>query len=248
MQLWTYEHAVTLLPSVAVMVAVAYILRYFLGNKPLSIRLIPIQVISVILIAIEVGKQIDSFANGYDLYRIPLHFCSLVLFMLPIMAFYEGKHQARIMGITSSLCFSVLILMLIYPSLIYSDSDVRDFFSSYIAFHTVTFHTLVLFAAILIVALDLYVPPKGVRKTILLFIVVYCVIASVMAQLLETNFNNFYSCNVPPLETVRVNMQSILGYGLTQFIYVLIVTLLDIGFVQGAYSLYRGACALCKKK
>lgn len=248
MELWTHEHAVTLIPAVAVMLLLAATLRYFLGNKPLHIRMIPIQMIAVLLILLEAGKQFVSLRNGYDLYHLPFHFCSLFVFMLPIMAFYKGKHQQKVFAITASLCTSVLLLMLVYPSLIYSADNIRLFFKGFLDMHTVAFHNLVILAAILIPALRLHTPQPGERKPILLFMLCFCVISATMAQLLETNFNNFYSCNVPPLETLRQNVQGILGYGVTQGLYILIVTVLDLLFVQGCYWLYRGLRCLCAGK
>ena len=245
MQLWTPEHLKTLLPALACMLIFAAVLRCFLKNKPLHIRLIPIQVIAVALVLLEVGKQIVSFRGGYDLYSLPFHFCSLFIFMLPIMAFYKGKHQQKVFAITASLCASVLLLMLVYPSLIYSADNIRQFFKGFLDLHTVAFHNLVMLAAILIPALQLHTPQSGERRALLLFTLCFCVISATMAQLLETNFNNFYSCNVPPLETLRQNMQGSLGYGVTQALYILIVTVLDLLFVQGCYWLYRGLRRLC---
>lgn len=248
MQLWTYEHATTLIPAVMGMLIVAMVLRLVIGNKPLRIRMIPIQVIAVLIVLLEVGKQAVSLSRGYDLYHLPFHFCSLFIFMLPIMAFYRGKYQQRIYGITASLCTAVLLLMLIYPALIYGDWDVRQFFTHYLSFHTVLFHNLVLFACILVIALQVHTPAKGEQRSVIWFIIGFCVISATMAQLLKTNFNNFYSCNIPPLENLRLSIQASLGYGVTQALYILIVTVLDIGFVLGAYWLYRGLRCLCTGK
>ena len=60
-----------------------------------------------------------------------------------------------------------------------------------------------------------------------------------MAQLLQTNFNNFYSCNIPPLEELRLSLQGALGYGLTQLLYVLIVSLLDLLVVLLCWRIIR---------
>ena len=96
MQLWTYEHAITVLPGLAIMAVLAVVLRKFLKEKPHHIRMIPISVIAVILVLLEIGKQETSLRQGYDLYCLPFHFCSLFIFMLPLMAFYRGKYQQQI--------------------------------------------------------------------------------------------------------------------------------------------------------
>ena len=87
MELWSKAHIRTLLPALLVMVVLSAVFRLLLGKKSLKIRMIPIQIIAVLLILLEIGKQVCSFRGGYDLYHIPLHYCSLFLFTLPVMAF-----------------------------------------------------------------------------------------------------------------------------------------------------------------
>lgn len=245
MELWTKEHAMTLLPAVAVMIVIAVALRLLIGKKDMKIRMIPFQLLAVILFLLEVGKQVDSFRGGYDLYHLPFHFCSLFIFMLPIMAFYKGKYEGAIRGITSALCASVFLLMMIYPNLIYSAGNIKEFFTSYQSMHTVAFHNIVVFEFILIVALNLHTPaPMGEPKAVALFTVCFCTVSASMAHLLQTNFNNFYTCNIPPLETVRLSVEVSLGAGAAALMYVLIVTVLDILFVQGAYQLVRALLKL----
>ncbi|MBR4108786.1 MAG: YwaF family protein [Oscillospiraceae bacterium] len=239
MELWTAEHAKTLLPALAVMLVLAWVLQRVIGNKSHKIRMIPIQVIACLLLLLELGKQAVSLAHGYDLYHLPFHFCSLFIFMLPLMAFYKGKHKQTVYAITASLCMAVCALMLIYPALIYSDGNIREFFTNYISFHTVAFHNLVMLSAILIPVLKLHEPAKkGEHKAIVLFMLGFCTVSAVMAQLLKTNFNNFYRCNIPPLETVRQIVETAWGSVPAMLLYVLIVTILDILFVLGSYRLY----------
>lgn len=249
MELWIAEHAKTLIPALAVMFAAAWTLRVVIGNKSLKIRMIPIQIIAVLLVLLEIGKQGLSLQQGYDLYHLPFHFCSLFVFALPIMAFYRGKHRQTVYGVTAALCAALFLLMLIYPNLIYSAANIREFFVDFFSFHTVAFHNLVMLAFVLIAALELHTPaPKGEWKAVVLFTVGFCVVSSAMAQILQTNYANFYSCNIPPLEAVRVSLQGVLGYGFTQLLYILIVSALNILFVLGAYWVYRFARRLvCKE-
>lgn len=249
MSLWTKTHALTLLPAVVVMLLLTGLLRYFLGRKPLHIRIIPLQIVAVILFLLEIGKQALSFRNGYDLYHIPLHFCSLFIFMLPLAAFYRGRGQQAIRCINAALCASVAGLTLIYPDLIYSAGNIQEFFTNYFSFHTVLFHNLVIFACFLMLGLNLYEPgQKGEKKSVLLFIIGYCAIAAPMAQILQTNFNNFYRCNIPPLEAVRAAVEAALGYAPAQVLYVCIVVVMDIIFVQVFFLLYRLAQRLLPAK
>lgn len=240
MQLWTSEHAATLLPALALMIVIALALRKALGKRDISTRMIPFHVISVILLALEVGKQVTSLGRGYDLYHLPFHFCSLFIFVMPFMSVYKGKHVQAVRAIAASLCTSVFLMMLIYPSLIYSAWDIQNFLADPLAFHTVLFHNLIMVAFLLFLALDVQQPvQKGEWKSVAIFTLCFCIVSAAMAQLLQTNYNNFYSCNVPPIENLRLSLQESLGYVPTQILYVLAVTVADILFVQLSYWLYR---------
>lgn len=241
MALWTPEHAKTLPPAIAVMLIIAIILRQILGDKPIKTRMIPFQVLAVIAFLLEVGKQVISFCRGYDLYHIPLHVCSVFIFMLPLMAFCGEKHKQGISAITAAFCTSVFMLMSIYPNLIYGDGSVRQFFTEFMSFHTVAFHNIVLFELILILFLRLYTPDKSRDpRSVIIFSVCFCIVSASMAQILKTNYANFYSCNIPVFENIRIAMQGLIGTVFTQIIYVLIVSALTISFVLGCFWLYYG--------
>ena len=238
MELWTPAHTRTLLPSIGVMLILCAALRLWLGKKPRRVRMIPLQVVAVMLIALEVVKQTCSLARGYDLYHIPLHFCSLFLFSIPLMAFYRGKHESAVRTVTTTLCGSATLLMAVYPALIYPAYDVESFFTNVMSFHTVTFHGLVFFAYLLILTLQLY-GEHGKRelKITLATITVYSVVAAAAAQLLKTNFTNMYSCNVPPIEALRQTLIGAWGYLPAQLLYVTAVTAAHILFLGLVFAL-----------
>ena len=243
MQLWTPEHAKTLLPALAAFLIISILLRLWLKNKPWRVRMIPIQIVAAILVLLEIGKQAVSISRGYDLYHIPLHFCSLVLFTLPAFAFYRGKYLQQVASIAVGFTSAVFLLTAVYPALIYGAWNITGYFSDYMDFHTVTFHNLVMFAFMLIVALDVYAPAKGNWKFPVFGIGGYCIVAAIVSHLLKTNYNNLYQCNIPPLENVRLAMHGMIGYVPTQIIYVIVVTCLDMAFTLGAYHFFR----LCRR-
>lgn len=242
MVLWEPEQIQTLLPSMAVMVLLTVGLNLLLGKKELKIRMIPFQVIAVLLLILEVGKQAMSFSRGYDLYHIPLHFCSLFLLFLPLMAFYRGKHRAKLFAATTSMCVAMFLLMAVYPALIYSGQNVLQFFKDYLSFHTVAFHNLVMFATMLIFGLKLYQPIEQKKDMgfIAVCMVIFSVLAATFSQVLKTNYANFYQCNIPPLENIRLTLQGVLGYGISQALYVAILLALHILFLLLCYWIYRG--------
>lgn len=240
MQLWTAAHAKTLPPALLAMILIGIVLRLWIGKKSLKIRMIPLQIIAVLLVVLEIGKQYVSFKNGYDLYHIPLHYCSLFIFAVPAMAFYNGKHCHKVRAAGAGLCAAMTVLTLIYPDLIYGAGNIENFFKGYLDMHTVAFHNLVIFAFVLILALDLHTP-QGKRDQLasVVVIVVFCVISATMANILQVNYASFYECNIAPLEAIRVNLQAPLGYATAQIIYVCIVAVLTVLFTWGMYWLYR---------
>ena len=249
MTLWTPTHVQTLLPAIVAMLVIAVVLRLTLGKKDRKIRMIPFQIFACVLVLLEIGKQALSLYKGYDLYHLPFHFCSILIFMPAIMAFYRGKHEKTISCVTTAALAAVFILTAAYPDLIYSAQAVKEFTTNFFSFHTVAFHNVAMLLFLLIPALDLHEPePKGETKKVLLFILGFCVISSSMAHLLKTNFNNFYVCNIPPLETVRVSVEAALGSTVTAILYVLIVSILDLSFVTGSYWFYRLIRKLLKKE
>ena len=239
MSLWTAAHARTILPALILMLGSSLLLRRLLKDKPLKRRMLPVQIITVILLLLEVGKQSISFVKGYDLYHIPLHICSLFIFVMPAMAFYRGKHIHSVRAVAAALCTAVFALMMIYPNLIYSADNIQNFFRSYMDFHTVAFHNLIMLLFMLLLALDLHSTEKGQGRAVVGFTVIYCVVAASMAHLLRTNYANFYHCNIPPLEALRLKVSQVLGNVPTQLLYVLIVSALTVGFILGSYQLYR---------
>lgn len=241
MQLWEPQHVRTFLPSLVVMIILGVVLKVWLGKKSEKIRMIPLQICTVFLLVIEVIKQIKSFEGGqYSLYSLPLHFCSLFLYTLPLMCFYHGKYKQQVRAIATTVSASLFILIIIYPSLIYSGSNIDNFFNGFFDFHTVAFHTVATFTFIIIVSLNLHTPDfKKDAKAIFFFMIGYCVVAGIFAQVLKTNYNNFYHCNIPPLQKVKEAIEPTLGYGFTQCLYVIIVSILDLAFTQGAYQFFR---------
>ncbi|MBQ7817474.1 MAG: hypothetical protein IJ388_01580 [Oscillospiraceae bacterium] len=240
MELWTAAHAKTLLPAVLVMLVISALLRLLLSKKSLKIRMIPLQIVAVLLVILEIGKQYVSFTRGYDLYHIPLHYCSLFIFAVPAMAFYAGKGCEKVRAIGAAFCVAMTVLLLIYPVLIYGEWNIKGFFKDYLDMHTVAFHNLVVFACLLIFALDLHTPQsKREQRAPVLATVGFCAVSATVANILKVNYANFYSCNIPPLEALRVSLQGTLGMVLTQILYVCIVAALTVLFTWGMYWLYR---------
>lgn len=249
MELWTKEHALLLVPAYIVMLIISIILAHFLKDKDEKYKMLPIKIIAVILVVLEIAKQIYNLASpdGYRLKVLPLHFCSLAVYFLPLFAFYKGKFKQNIASFTFMCCAMIMVFMLVYPTLIFGRSSIRNYFSVFNSFHTVTFHILVCFAFMLIVALKLYdYDTKRDMKIIILWFTIFCVISAGMSQILKTNFNNFYNSSIKPVESFRLNMIEQMGWW-GQLIYVLLMYIANIAFALMCYWIVRGAIALVNK-
>ena len=242
MELWTIAHALCIIQSVIVFLLITILLNVLIGKKDLKIRMIPFQIVTIILLILELVKQVYSLSKGYNLYHIPLHFCSLLLFVMPAMAFYNGKYKDMVDSIACTCMMCLVIFMTIYPNLIYSVDNIRNYFNfsnDFIHFHTVSFHNLVIFAFILMIGLRLHTPnKKRYIMPLIVFIAIFALLAASFSQILKTNYANFYSCNIPPIENLRLSIIDSVGYVLGQLFYVFVLYCLHIVFVIGAYNLY----------
>ena len=116
---WTYLHFITLVPTIILMIIASFLLRKFLINKALKIRMIPFQIFAILLIAGEIIKQYLSIKYGYNLFHLPFHVCSMFVFFIPLMAFYKGKYSNTINSITTTLCVLLFLCMIVMPKQIY---------------------------------------------------------------------------------------------------------------------------------
>jgi len=60
-----------------------------------------------------------------------------------------------------------------------------------------------------------------------------------MSQILKTNYANFYTCNVGPVNDFVNSIKDAIGYAAGQTIYVVILGILHVLFFIGCYYLYR---------
>ena len=240
MQLWTPEHIRTVIPATIGMIIVAIVLRLTIGKKSEKIRFIPFQILAILLVALEIMKQVSQLITGYSLYSLPFHFCSLFIFLPIAMAFYRGKHDQKVRAITTMACAALFMFMMIYPDLIYGAGNILSMGTDILSFHTVVFHNIAMFEFVLIVALDLFKPnTKRDMKLLVIFFTVYCLFEAIMANILEQNFNSMYFCAIEPIENLRLMMRNAVGPFFGQTIYCLAVTVGDLLFVSLGYWIYR---------
>lgn len=243
---WTKTHAILLIPTFIVIIIAAWFIGYKLKDKDEKAKRLPLQIVTIVLVVFELIKQIRGFVVGYDLYWLPLHFCSLFLFTLPFASFYNGKHKEIVDVITGVVGACLFMFMAIYPNIVYSEEYIVDAFKfitfrggNFVAFHSVAFHSIALFSYFLFLFLNICkFNTKRDLISVIIFFLGYCVIVGTIAQLIDTNFNNFCRSNAPFLEDMRVNMISSMGFG-GQIIYILMISVGTIIVPILAYFVFR---------
>lgn len=235
---WTYEHFFTLPITVVIFIFFATWLGDKLLYKPEKYRLIPIHIISVLLVSLEIVKQIIGNKGGFDLYILPLHFCGLFVFLFPAFSLCHGKSKRTIRLITTISGLMMIGVMSIMPNVVYGNDDILYFFDDFLSFHTVFFHNLVLLGVILIFTLDLYEKPKlGDYKLLISVFAMYCILIAPLSLIFETNWNNFHHCNVSFVDNWRIAWINMFGY-FGQILYTICASALTTGFSMVIYFVY----------
>ena len=241
MGLWTLTHLWQIVPTFLAFAVLTFIAAKLLGKRSEKVRKIPLQVITVILLVLEVLKQINSFGEDgtYNMYSLPFHYCSLFLYLLPFHSFYQGKYKPLVSAATFGCLASLMLDMILMPAVIYPAYQIVDYAKNFASFHTVTFHNLVVLYFMLTVAFKLYdLQTKRDVKVMTVFLAIYVAIAAVLSYTLKVNFHNLYSCNIPFIENVRVALVNSIGVFGT-IIYVTALFILTILFAYLSYALAR---------
>ena len=248
MGLWTKEHFYLIIPSFIVFIIFAILLGKLFKNKSEKVKYIPLQIISVTIIVLEVLKQIFSVTeNGYDLYSLPFHYCSLFLYLLPLHSFYKGKYKKTADAISISCLASLFLFMLVMPNIVFTAERITNCFDAFLNFHTVVFHLLVCLYFLLTLSFKLYeFDVKKDLKATAIFLAVYVIFATIMSFSLKVNFHNLYRCNLQMVEDIRLAMMDAIGiFG--HIIYVFVLFILTIFFAFAAYFATKGILGLIKK-
>ena len=125
MGLWTKEHFYLIVPSFIVFIIFAVIFGKYMKNKSEKVKYLPLQIITIILLALEFMKQGYNMKGGYDLYALPFHYCSLFLYLLPVHSFYKGKYKKTTDAITLSCLASLFLFMLVMPDVVFGAGKLR---------------------------------------------------------------------------------------------------------------------------
>ncbi len=201
---WSDSEKIVLPIALVIVVAIAFSVSYLLRNKEDKIKRIPLMILALINLALEIVKQVLGIINGYNLWYIPLHFCSLFLYFYPLAAFCTGR--VREFGTTMCMVTGTFFVLLFYikpSSIINSACD--NIFNSFNTFHTFTYHHIILLFLFFLIFSKLYRPSTRDFLYSLIGVGGYALIGTTAAHLLDVNFCSLLRSNIPFMETLRQN-------------------------------------------
>lgn len=241
--MWTKDEVYILPLAIGVILIISIVLWLLLRKKSNKIKNIPLVVITLIMQVLEVIKQSREIKEGYSLWAIPLHFCSLFLYFYPLATLTNGKIKE--FGITMSFVSSFLMTALFYfnPSSIISDSA-SDVFGNFSNFHTFIYHHLVILFLFIGLFLNLFKLSKFSFIHALVGFSVYALIAVPTAHIIDVNFCNILTSNIGFMEDFRLHVGQIL-YTIVMFLFaicssfVLVLINLSIKKLKRKHLLYK---------
>lgn len=184
--------------------ALAVGLHFLLRKKKQFKRRIPLQIITLIVVIIEIVKQIYYHDNpDFTYYVLPLHFCSLFMVLMPLSQFFGNKVGNIFKPMTFVYSCLVFILVLANPNALIGQST-SDILGSFHNIHTFVFHFSVIAYFIFSIALGDYQPKFRHCINVSCGIAVYASYAIPCSYHLQTNYVNILYCYFEPLENFRL--------------------------------------------
>jgi hypothetical protein len=266
MKFWSTENAAFLLPVVLFMLALSVFLGFIYKNKSNKQKNKIFIVLTIIILIIESGKQILNLinffeGNEYNLYYLPLHFCSIFLYVFPLAHLSNSKLSKAMVPVSVIYSATMVLFFYISPMLVIGNS-VKYYFNvfkefnleNYIEWHTVTYHNLVCLYFMLIISLGFYKPQKADFKKIVIGVLIFCTVSAVMANALNTNYNGFLNCYITEIENLRQSLIASIGW-LGQLLFVFgmsaatfIFSVISWYFYLSVYYLRSLICKIHYKK
>ena len=234
MIVWNKSEMIILPLMLLFILLITIILGLLLKNKSQKIKSLPLLVLSIIVLVLEITKQIENIVDGFSWWAIPLHYCSLFVFFFPLAQFGNEKLKTIFKPVAFTTATCMFLLFYFQPSNIIG-SACDNVFDSFSSFHTFTFHHLIILYFTLSISLSNYKPQKNDFKYLLIVMFCYTIIGITASHLTNTNYCNFLYSNISFMESLRVNCGQII-YSISMMIVLSIGTSL-VNF--GYYKLYK---------
>ncbi len=206
--------------------AIAYGLYRLCSRKGQPATRLLFLLLSLVFVGLETSKQIYEFCRpeGYSLYSIPLHVCSFFVFF-PIFAacLKQEWRITRVLWALSANCALIVTLaMLVYPEIIIGlqAEAVLKATGSYLEYHSVTHHALIVLYTLLLLFFKPWKPNRGDCLWAGCIFGGFLLLAWVMANALNTDFSSFLRIGNGFFQQLLVWLLHMLCFGLSSVLLV----------------------------
>lgn len=224
--------------ALLIIIAIAFLLKSLL-KTPKKINVVFI-VLSIVLLCLETSKQLFYIiTNSYTYYQLPIHFCSIFIFIYPLSYFF-GEKCSKIFK-PMSFAFSALVVIMLYinPYSIIGNAT-SNIFGSFFKFHTFTHHHIIVLYFVLTLVLNNYSPRLIDCLYNIAGIIFYASFAIPCAYKFNANYVNILYSPISLLEDFR------LTFG--QVCYTILLFLLGIIAACSITIIYYFAKKIFNKK
>ena len=227
---YTIYEIITLPASLILILLTCFILKRALKNCNETIKDIPLKLIALIVVILEIIKQIENVITGFDAWALPFHYCSLFVFFFPLAEFTKGKLRKIFKPVAVITALTMALVFYLEPRGILGSSSER-IFTDWKAFHSFTFHQLAIAYPLISISLNRYIPSKNDYTSLILVMVVYVLTILPLSYIINVNYCNFLFSVLGFLESLRI--------ALGQVIYSIIIIIGIVGGPTLVCVLYR---------
>lgn len=199
---WSKDELIVLPIAFVIIILITVFCWAMLRHKSQLIKSIPLQLIALTVILLEVMKQIRNIAKGFDPWALPFHYCSMFVFFFPLAQF-SGKKVQKILKPTAFNCALAMFAVFYFSPITIIGHSCENVFANFDAFHTFTFHHLVILYFFLSLVLKDYKPSKKDYIYVCCCMLCYSVVGMTLAYMLDTNYCNFLYGTIEFLELIR---------------------------------------------
>lgn len=207
---WTEADKRVLPIALLVIIILTLVVYIIFRKKSDKIKNIPLIIITISMLVMEVAKQTISIRQGYDLWHVPLHFCSLFIYWFPLMTFFkDGKIKRFGTTMSFAAAMSVFVCFYLSPGDILGPNNTANVFENFFSVHTFVYHHLIFLYLFVGLSLNMFKLNKNCFIHVVIGISMYGAAALFFAYRLNTNYCNLLTSQIDFVEGWRQSLGQI---------------------------------------
>ena len=176
----------------------------------------PFRIMAVFLLVLEIAKQIWCICDGYSLYNLPLHFCSLFTPLFFLSQFSKPKCSKIFKPLAFVYSGMVTVLMCVNPHAMIGNAS-SEIFTRFLSFHTFSFHFTVAAYFVFSIFFCDYIPKIKDFLNVCCGVIVYATYAIPCAYVLNANYLNILYNIWEPFDNFRIRYGQVV-YDISLFV------------------------------